>query len=59
MGSLFLLYFGKEQNFMFVTVEFWSIVQAVCLSFGLGVAVGVGLIVFVSLRFAKKKGETK
>lgn len=44
---------------MFVTVEFWSIVQAVCLSFGLGVAVGVGLIVFVSLRFAKRKGETK
>lgn len=59
MGSLFLLYFGKEKSFMFVTVEFWSIVQAVCLSFGLGVAVGVGLIVFVSLRFAKRKGETK
>ena len=59
MSSLFLLYFGKEKNFMFVTVEFWNIVQAVCLSFGLGVAVGGGLIVFVSLRFAKKKGETK
>lgn len=59
MGSLFLLYFGKEKSFMFVTVEFWSIVQAICLSFGLGVAVGVGLIVFVSLRFAKRKGETK